>query len=1009
MFSSVTGTYSVEGAVGAAQVLAPTTTAAPSPTSSATAEPVCPDDAGTQYTDSNSFGYGVGCYTDFAGNDIGTPISETSFTACLPYCDTMSGCAGVEFNVAHNLCYLKSSFTGLQYSNTSVIYGMKNNAAPGNGLPSASNTITVTPSSISTMSLPSGATVTVTPTTTIYSVVPGGGYYTTGSTGYYYVYSTAPGSGSISASAPGGGSGSGGSVSLCYDCALTPTVVTTGGGNSATGSADGSSAASNTNARTCKPTPGTGTITVFTTSTVTSCGPQPTCPASGYLIGGGATQSGNVVVTTSGKSGSKITYTQIPTTTSTGGGSISSSGGSGGSGGGSGGSGSSASNGGSGNGGSGGGTQIITVSGTTTTATGSTTLPTCPPAAGELYTDGMGMQYYIECNTLFTDATIDTQTQDSLPGCIAACDMYNTMTFYMASQCLGVSWQSTQSTNNCLLKGGSTGIYQAGVESARLTTPYAGPGGGNGTSGRTGGTGGGSGLTTVIGGMRTIIGTMTAPPSLTTYVTGGQTTTIVRGGSTIVYTSGGQVVTTVSGGSTVISVSGGSTVVATVTATVTTGGATVTTGGATLTTGGATVTTGGGAGTGLPSCDQSDTYFCATSGLGSDKYCQDASGQIYTVTCGIQWLGPSVENTTAATLNDCEADCDAIPTCVAVSYIGGSCCLLVSGVTGIINNTNSLGAYKGLWAGGAPLGGEVITTVIGGQTIVSTYATGVGLATVFGTVTATGAGTGFGTGLGTETATGAGTGFGTGLGTVTATGAGTGIGTGLGTVTATGAGTGPGTGYGTEVSYGTSYVPSTVYGVSTAVSTVVSDGITEIMTYGVTTAISVVYIPETPTTVYAVSTAVSTYVSNGITVFSTYGVTTAVSIEYLPASTVTTTTVSISISVSISHDVSTATATATVAGPTATASAVAITITEGGGNEITVTAAPSVIYSYIYPSSSSSSFTCRTYATNYLNGAHGKVKREGKRRSIFDVDQVLADSEKVPRPGAVPVAWANAG
>jgi hypothetical protein len=111
---------------------------------------------------------------------------------------------------------------------------------------------------------------------------------------------------------------------------------------------------------------------------------------------------------------------------------------------------------------------------------------------------------------------------------------------------------------------------------------------------------------------------------------------------------------------------------------------------------------------------------------------------------------------------------------------------------------------------------------------------------------------------------------------------------------------------------------------------------------------------------------------------------------------VTTTTVSISNQVS------------TVTGPTYTQSADVITITKGGGGAggyITVTAPPSIIISYVYPSSSSSSFTCRTYATNYLNGQHGKVKRTNK-RSVFDVDSplVLGEGEMMkPQPGAVPV------
>lgn len=97
------------------------------------------------YTDASGTKYGVGCYTDYAGTTIGNPIDESSFVACLPYCDAMSACVGVEFNVAYNLCYLKSSFSGSQTSNASVIYGMKNRAASGgsggSGTPSVTHTI----------------------------------------------------------------------------------------------------------------------------------------------------------------------------------------------------------------------------------------------------------------------------------------------------------------------------------------------------------------------------------------------------------------------------------------------------------------------------------------------------------------------------------------------------------------------------------------------------------------------------------------------------------------------------------------------------------------------------------------------------------------------------------------------------------------------------------------------------------------------------------------------------
>ena len=147
------------------------------------------------------------------------------------------------------------------------------------------------------------------------------------------------------------------------------------------------------------------------------------------------------------------------------------------------------------------------------------------------------------------------------------------------------------------------------------------------------------------------------------------------------------------------------------------------------------------------------------------------------------------------------------------------------------------------------------------------------------------------------------------------------------------------------------------------------------------------------------STETSRYVSNHVTYTTIFGVTRLVSIVYLPGKAHTVTTTTVSISVSISNQITTATA--TVTGPTQTASPSVIVLTEGGSEFITVTAAPVTVY--LAPSSTSSSFTCRTYATNYLNGGHGKVKRTNK-RSIFDVDApfVLGEMDRKPAPGAVP-------
>ena len=148
-----------------------------------------------------------------------------------------------------------------------------------------------------------------------------------------------------------------------------------------------------------------------------------------------------------------------------------------------------------------------------------------------------------------------------------------------------------------------------------------------------------------------------------------------------------------------------------------------------------------------------------------------------------------------------------------------------------------------------------------------------------------------------------------------------------------------------------------------------------------------------PSTIYSVSTAVSTYVSNGVSYVTSYGVTTVVSISYIPkTATETTTTVSIRPT----------TVRETVSGPTVTASG-----SGGGGGSGVVTVYGTVTETY-RPSSSKSSFTCRTYATNYLNGMHGKLKRDGtRRRSVFDVEVVLDEKNAMPMPGARPEPWFN--
>ncbi|KAH9815682.1 F-actin-capping protein subunit beta [Teratosphaeria destructans] len=189
----------------------------------------------------------------------------------------------------------------------------------------------------------------------------------------------------------------------------------------------------------------------------------------------------------------------------------------------------------------------------------------------------------------------------------------------------------------------------------------------------------------------------------------------------------------------------------------------------------------------------------------------------------------------------------------------------------------------------------------------------------------------------------------------------------------TGAGTGPGTGPGT--------------GAGTGVSTAIS-------------------ISQVPSTVYGTSTAVSTIISGGTTIESTYGVSTALSIVY-SASTITQTTTTVSISVSRAVSTAVSVSISSVSG----SGGGVVTVTTGGGGGsgyVTVTAAPVTVISYVQASSSSSSFTCRTYATNYLDGAHGRVRRDRKKRSIWDWDEGVAKVAEGPRPGDVPKPWVAA-
>ena len=104
-----------------------------------------------------------------------------------------------------------------------------------------------------------------------------------------------------------------------------------------------------------------------------------------------------------------------------------------------------------------------------------------------------------------------------------------------------------------------------------------------------------------------------------------------------------------------------------------------------------------------------------------------------------------------------------------------------------------------------------------------------------------------------------------------------------------------------------------------------------------------------------------------------------------------------------------------------------ITVTLGGGSGVTETTTVYVTRT-VAPSSRSSSFTCRTYATNYFNGGNGAVptgsfkrgeKREEevdaesngdgvkkrRRRSIFDAEVVIGANREMDGSGEGPALW----
>lgn len=106
-------------------------TAAVSPSSSPSVAPVCPTNRGEKYTDSTGAQYSIQCYTNFLGNDLGSPFSAPDITGCFPVCSATSGCAGIQYAPGNSTCYLKSAFTGLALSDPSITYATRIGGAVG--------------------------------------------------------------------------------------------------------------------------------------------------------------------------------------------------------------------------------------------------------------------------------------------------------------------------------------------------------------------------------------------------------------------------------------------------------------------------------------------------------------------------------------------------------------------------------------------------------------------------------------------------------------------------------------------------------------------------------------------------------------------------------------------------------------------------------------------------------------------------------------------------------------
>ncbi|KAF1992130.1 hypothetical protein K402DRAFT_79718 [Aulographum hederae CBS 113979] len=122
-------------------------------------------------------------------------------------------------------------------------------------------------------------------------------------------------------------------------------------------------------------------------------------------------------------------------------------------------------------------TVFISISVSVSAVPPSTATPNCPDEpAGRVYYSKFGNSYSLYCGTNILDNTVEASHQNDMSGCIQACDAFNILHFYMASQCLGISFRNNMTDLNCELKSTTVNTEPLpGVDSAYLLNPYLGP------------------------------------------------------------------------------------------------------------------------------------------------------------------------------------------------------------------------------------------------------------------------------------------------------------------------------------------------------------------------------------------------------------------------------------------------------------------------------------------------------------------------------------------------------